>query len=288
MTGTSPKSAHTGSPSTANREWTIRQLLVQHCCEQLDTHFTLLGVRYMPVKGAFLICSGLASHLQSRTMLDIDLLIEHEHDLPRVTDYFFSLENVRPLHCYSRSFQSPFLYRWGHYRYPVEIHSRLDYDERYRLPTHELFQRGQNRTAMQVMPSAEDALCIAACHALTHIGYEFRETLLQEMAVLAGQESFSWNTFFPIAHSTGIDRFITFLLLMLERKKATRIPLPKRYLLSRCAAYLFRLLPYSRTPLPIRRLLFEFFFLRKPIPLALRKIQSQGLRVFEPGSMGKR
>ena len=74
--------------------WVFKQFIFEDVLRDLDDHFQHLKIDYMPIKGAYLICSGLAKQIKSRSMNDIDILVrERDFDgLPfPISDRFKTL-----------------------------------------------------------------------------------------------------------------------------------------------------------------------------------------------------
>lgn len=57
------------------QRWQIRQVVYAAVLEALDALFAELHIAYMPIKGAYLICTHLAEQIPAREMIDIDLLV---------------------------------------------------------------------------------------------------------------------------------------------------------------------------------------------------------------------
>ena len=75
------------SKAAADTTWVFKQFLYEDVLRDLDDHFQRLNIDYMPIKGAYLICAGLAQRIRSRTMVDIDILVR-EGDFNAVISYF--------------------------------------------------------------------------------------------------------------------------------------------------------------------------------------------------------
>jgi hypothetical protein len=257
-------------------DWALRQAVFGTALAELDRHFEEMGVAYMPIKGAFLICAGLAERLDYRTMVDIDLLV-------RPTDFTAAAEGLRrragavprPGHW---PFEQEFTYTVGAFPCHLELHRALNYDERFLLPTHELFERARTDTAVRMLPQPEDAMLLLLCHELVHIVRGFDRGHHSEMKLLAGLPRFSWQVFWQRARGTGAEGFVYLSVLYFRRETGTECDLPPWR--SRYADALFRLLPlrtYNRLPTLLRRLLLELPFVRDPLGLFGRRFRRSTL-----------
>jgi hypothetical protein len=192
-------------------EWIVRQLMYENALSHLDTVFSSIGTRYMPIKGAYLLCVGLAAALPERNMVDIDLLML-PGDFRSIVDWLgahplFTRCAPDPWH-----FEQAFLFANGAHAVKIELHRQLNREERFRLPADELFSRGVAQTAIRVLPSAEDALVILLCHTLVHSGFGFPASTGREIEVLAGQKGFSWEKCRKLIRRSGIEPYCFALL----------------------------------------------------------------------------
>jgi hypothetical protein len=247
-----------------HKRWVVKQILYRDLLTELDGHFTNMDVRYMPIKGAYLILAGLAERIDAREMLDVDILVDREN-FDAVCDYFARCPNTTveddPWY-----FERTVWYHLGSQRLRVEIHYLLNRPERFILPPQELFARGLQKGTFLWLPGPEDALAIAVCHALVHIAWSgLREAVFDDVSVLARMPDFAWPRFETIMAQTGIMRFRRFLFLLLERKRGLWLPgLEKRipFWMKLLAGIFMR--RYGRMPVWLQRLLFEIPFVRDP------------------------
>jgi len=220
-----------------------------------------MGIRFMPIKGAYLIASGLAEKMPTRHMADIDILVEKEN-FGAVTQYFSRLDNVRMKHD-EWYFEQPFYYRFAGQEYLVEINYLLNRPERFRLPTEELFERGIQKSEVMWWPSIEDALLICICHELVHIAYQpLRAELGSEIAALRELPDFDSEEFLERCRGTGVIRFFGFLQRTSCRPGETSYTEHLGCLL----AGLYTRWGSARSS-TIRRLLFELPYVRHPVRL---------------------
>ena len=139
------------------RRWMVRQMVYRDVLDALDRIFFGQAIEYMPVKGAYLLCSGLAGKMTVREMIDIDLLV-HPTDFTRTVASF----STHP--CFTReppdpwSFEQSFLFRHGNHTVRFELHSALNRAERFVLDVGAMFDRAHLQTSVRRIMSVEDAL----------------------------------------------------------------------------------------------------------------------------------
>jgi len=253
------------------RQWKYQQVFYAEILKDLDLHFFALKVHYMPIKGAYLIFSGLAEKISCRRMDDIDILVKRE-DFDKVCDYFTNLPQVTVLKN-KMYFEKIFVYSLGSIHCHFEIHWLINYPERFNLPTDALFMRASlQKEGYCLCPSHEDALLILLCHAFTHIGFEFRETLFEEISLVSGQKGFQWDLFWKYAHTTGIELFIKLLLSCFSMDAACNHVAPKSNVIIFLLRPLLSVKRYAHLPHLVKRLLFEIPFARNPWRLILNKM----------------
>ncbi len=255
-----------------NKEWVFRQFFFTEALRLLHDHFVNLQINYMPIKGAYLIVSGCAGHFSDRKMCDIDILVL-ESDMPQVIEYFKNVTGVRTKPNYwpfEFSFFLPCLEATAF----VEIHTLLNYPERFHLPTEALFSRSVVQKRFLHLPSPEDSLIIFLCHQLVHIPFEIRTTVWQEIEVLSSQEGFSWNRFWNLATHTGIRQFFNMFLLHYSKVRAENVPLQKPSYYARFLAFTASRNIYESMPVWLRRLALELPFANIPLKLIRKKRRS--------------
>jgi hypothetical protein len=257
--------------STKNGNWKLQQVVFADILAQLNTHFTALEIDYMPIKGAFLICSGLAVFMTHRRMDDIDILVKPA-DFEKARSYFFTLDNVEKRGNYW-PFEASFFYRSGQHRVYVELHHQLNFRERFLLPAEDLFYRGRKTQEHVTLPDPEDAMLILLCHALVHIGFEFRENWFEEISLISRQPDFSWEEFWKRAPETGIEGFLQYMAMNYAMELGDKKCLPvKRKIHPVIITAIMPLRRHERIPFWVRRIFLEAGFVREPFSLLTRRI----------------
>lgn len=224
----------------------------------------------MPIKGAYLIASDLASGLASRKMKDIDILVKKE-DFPKVVNYFGSLEETQLIPGYF-DYEQPFIYHCFNRKIYLEIKYQICPSARFHLRAKDLFYRGVNKNSNCVFPSPEDAMLIHICHYIHHIYKDFDISFFEEIALLEGQKEFSWKEFWIRAEKTGIKSFIWLMISFYSKNYQKKTDSPDwgnpytRTLLK------FSLQWYAALNPSIRRIILEIPFIRKPLWLLKHKI----------------
>ena len=266
-------------PATVpDTEWVFRQFLYEDALRDLDDRFRRLNIEYMPIKGAYLLCAGLAKQIRSRPMFDIDILVR-ERDFDAVISNFSKIPGIAvaekswPLYKKGWPFEVAFYYPFEGRTLNIDIHKLINLKERFSLPPDELFGRGIKQ-GYGALPCAEDALAICLCHAFSHVSHIFSDTVFDDIALLT-RTSLEWDKFWTIARSTGIEAFVYYALRMCEKKrKVSAIPFPKKTLRAAYADLLILAtghLDLVRLPHLFRRVFFELPLCRDPIGLVLDK-----------------
>ncbi|MBN1578961.1 MAG: nucleotidyltransferase family protein [Chitinispirillaceae bacterium] len=266
------------SPGAPSRRWKVRQVVYGEVLDSLDRIFSGWAIEYMPIKGAHLICTGLAGRIEAREMDDIDLLVRPS-DFLRAIELFsshplFTREPPDPWH-----FEQSFLYRYGNHPIHFELHRALNRPERFTLESDALFNRSHRQTAARRVMSAEDALVVLIAHTLVHLVDGIREQVYDEAALLLQEPKFTFKQFSALLDATGIGRFGRALLTITARRKGA--PLPVLFLAPAWAVALLAV----RTPRRYRgiatalyRGFVETVFVKKPASLligyARRKFRS--------------
>jgi hypothetical protein len=258
--------------------WVFKQFLFEEVLCDLDNHFQRLNVDYMPIKGAYLICAGLARQIRSRTMVDIDILVR-ENDFKAVVSHFRSIPNISiaegswPVNKKGSRFEVTFYMPCNDHMVMVDIHNFINLRQRFILSPEMLFARGKKQ-GLRTLPCAEDALAICLCHGLSHAGHFFSDALFDDVVVLT-DASINWGKFWDIAASTDVEAFMYYVLKKFERKgRVPPIPVPKKTLKF---AYADVLLKFSGDrdlgilPRILRRIVIELPFCRDPAGLLLNK-----------------
>lgn len=256
------------------RKWALSQLIFHDILEELGIHFTALQIPYMPIKGAFLICTGLAEKIKQRVIKDIDILVL-PHDMQRASDYFSALKNVSVKKYFtdnSRPTETSLLYTSGKATVQVEIHSQINFHERFYLPTGELFARSIKAAEFLRLPKPEDGLLIFLCHLQSHIPFEFYTSNGEELNALISVKGFDWEEFWQNSKKTGLESFIYFILRYYSQKYPVPLRPSRRYPYASLLAKMFSETWYNRLPRWLRRVLFDIPFVRKPLWLLTHKI----------------
>jgi hypothetical protein len=258
--------------------WVFKQFLFEEVLRDLDDHFQHLNIDYMPIKGAYLICAGLARQIRSRTMVDIDILVR-ENDFNTVISHFRSIPDVSiaegswPVNKKGWQFEVAFYYPFGERTFNIDIHKLVNLRQRFILAPELLFSRGLQQ-GHRTLPCAEDALIICLCHGLSHAGHVFSDALFDDVEFLANP-LIDWARFWEIASSTGAASFMYYVLRKYEKKeKIPLIPFPKKTLKFTYADILLLLegdRDLGKLPSILRRLLLELPFSRNPTGLFLNK-----------------
>ena len=258
--------------------WVFMQFLFEDVLRDLDDHFQRLNIDYMPIKGAYLICTKLARQIKSRTMSDIDILIR-ESDFDTVISHFRSIPNVMiiegswPINKKGWPFEVTFQVPFEGCTFNIDFHKLVNLYQRFILPTEHLFARGMQQ-GHRILPCAEDALIICLCHGLSHAGHFFSDALFGDVELLA-DASINWGKFWDIAASTGIEAFMYYVLKRFERKgKIPSFLVPKKTIKFTYADFLLlltRKCGIGSLPPFFGRLLMELPFCRDPIGLVLDK-----------------
>jgi hypothetical protein len=258
--------------------WVFEQFLYEDALGDLDNHFQRLNIDYMPIKGAYLICAGLALQIPSRTMSDIDILVR-ESDFETVISHFRSIPNVSiadgswPVNKKGSRFEVTFYMPYNDHMVMVDVHNFINLRQRFILPPEQLFSRGRKQER-RILPSTEDALAICLCHGFSHVAHVFSDALFDDVTLFV-KVSVDWARFWDVAESTGIAAFMYYVLKKLERKgKIPPVPATKKTIKFIYADILRVLVgdhDHGVMPALIRRLCIELPFCRDPVGLFLNK-----------------
>jgi hypothetical protein len=251
------------------KTWVFQQFLYAEVLCRLDKHFTGLKIGYMPIKGAYLIASGLAEKMPFRRMVDIDILLRPA-DFARASDYFKGQNNVRMVDNYW-PFETSFYFQSGQTSVSIELHRQLNYPERFTLPAETLFSRSIRSKGMLVLPCPEDSLIIFLCHLFVHIGFELGDTAFDEIELLCTRNNFSWQKFREFSSPTGLEPFFYYILRLFEKRKKRGIMAGKPTPYAVLCARMIGMEEYNKMPGFLRRLLLEIPFARKPLSLIMKK-----------------
>jgi hypothetical protein len=257
------------------KNWKLRRFIFMELLNDLEVHFSMLKMRYMPVKGAYLIISGIAEKIEYRRMADIDILIDEEC-MKNATDYFFKLPNVTPKAHYATHYtphETQFLYKIGNFKALIELHTHINCPERFSMNVSETFERGYKLTSFKILPCPEDALIIYISHLFTSFFIFTEEPDFNEITLIITHCKFNWQKFWDISYTTGIDGFI-FLILKMYQNNYVPVPFfPREHLYSRLQAIIISKTGFVPLPLWYKRLFCELPYLKNPLYLTKRKLK---------------
>jgi hypothetical protein len=259
---------------THEKRWVLRQAVYGRLLERIDGLFGRHAVAYMPIKGAWLICSGLAERLSERAMDDIDLLVRPD-DFDRAAALVAASSEATEVHS-SWPFEREFMWRAAGFTMHVEIHRAINYDERFRLTADELFERAGERRGQRLLPTAEDALAILICHKLVHVVASFDQRGIEEIVLLVTCPDFRWERFWQIADSAGVRSFATLVLRYVALETGISVPFGTQRM--PYVDLLVRLVPWRRydtLPRLCRRMLLEAPFVRDPVGLLVQRFHAR-------------
>jgi hypothetical protein len=202
------------APSSRTKVWAARQFIALEALDWLHDFFLSVGKRYMLVKGAYLAATGLGDSLSERMMCDVDIVVDESALIP-VTDMLFDHLDIIPVrHCKDnyRPYESQCFLNSGNGKILLEIHSHLNFPERFHLPPLDLFHRGVQSDKFRWLPCNEDALILLLCHLLSNMAFTISPSIHEEISVLINREQFDRQKFWDIARTTGIEAFMHFVL----------------------------------------------------------------------------
>ncbi len=262
---------------TPLQQWAVAQLVYEDVLCELDKEFTHLQIPYMPIKGAYLIATGLGERLYERRMADIDILIPPVH-FEKALSYFRAhprtsiLPGSWPKNPKGWAFEFSFTYRYQRNDIVIDIHKSLNYPERFAYKTQDIFSRAHANGVLCKIPSREDALLVTICHRLVHIGMGVPDDFFRETKLLTQQSDFSWSRFWDIASDSGIMPFVYYIFRLCQK----RYPLSPHYPRSFIYPELLMRVPHiplcSKYRDIIRRIFLELPFSHKPARLVIKKI----------------
>ena len=249
-----------------NKQWVALQIVYGAVIDEIEKLFTAQGYAFMPIKGAYLIRSGLSGQISERCMRDIDLLVP-ERQFQEICSWFEALENVAPQKICAE-FERPSLYYFSGIPVCIELHRLINSSARFLLPNEVLFNRGVVGDTSCIFPDPVDALLIHICHKMIHVIDGFEDQFYWEIALLARQNGFSWKMFWSRVESTGIVGFIWCVLYKYEKLFNAKCQLPRTpslyaFLLSRCGIFM------RCKNASLRRLFFEVPFVRDLIGMVV-------------------
>ena len=246
-------------------KWVALQIVYGGALAEIERLFASGGYCFMPIKGAYLIRSGLAASIENRRMRDIDLLLPDDR-YREACDWFESLSEVRICPRYW-DFERPVAFEWNRHSIYVELHRLVNSPDRFLLSNLELFDRARIVSESCRFPDPVDALLIHICHKLLHVIDGFELQFYREIDLYARQEGFSWDVFWERAGKTGITAFIWLVVHKCNTLLDTGFQLPAAPTLY--ASMLGKLNLFMRCRSRAgRRLLYEIPFVRSVFGLA--------------------
>lgn len=250
-------------------EWNGRQLVFGQALDEVEALFRGRGFTFMPIKGAYLLMTGIAASIPERIMQDIDLLIP-ESNFDQTCNWFATLPNVIEKKGYWK-FERIFFYTTLGMPVCFEFHKYVNAPARFLLPNKDLFSRGVPANTTCILPDPTDCLLIHVCHMLVHIIDGFNEQHLLEIEHYLNHPGFSWEQFLERSKTTGVHTFIWLVMRSYSRAMNYSVPLPKP--LSPYALFLdkFNLFLAGSNPL-LRKIFFEVPFVRNPVWLLFYKM----------------
>lgn len=255
-----------------HKEWIARQILFSEALDEIDLLFSTAGIRYLPIKGAHLIVSGLAEKMSWRRMDDIDLMV-HPEDFDSAVQLFLQTNRagVAIGDC-NYPFKRTLRFESCIGGVAVEIHAQLSHEQRFTISVKDLFSRSRLHHGYCYVCCPEDAALITIAHALVHIGFELRESIFNELMLYVECADFNWKDFWLQCRESGVYGFAVVLMRWTSFSTKCR-PVYKYHLpiYAHILSTLFSLQSYRNLPLPVKRLLFETPFLKNPVSLILNK-----------------
>ncbi|MBD3321534.1 MAG: hypothetical protein GF350_10615 [Chitinivibrionales bacterium] len=271
---------------TANKPghiWKLKQVLHAAVLDELEKDFVTAHIRYMPVKGSYLICTGLAEKMQRRTMNDIDILVLPD-DFEKAANYFRTLDKTEPRQQESWPFADAFYYRIGDQKIMIELHCMINFPDRFLLPPELLMKRGIHTGGMRVHPCPEDALLITICHMLVHAYYIPDNAVYSEMKLIIEQGDFSWNRFWHRSKSTGIAPYIYYVLKLCNRRTGIPVEFSSQYLYADLLLNLPDVRRIGKAVHGVRYVFIGLAFSRNPLRVIMRKTTKIFGSRFAPGN----
>jgi len=244
-------------------DWKIRQVVFGQVLDELTALFAARGFSFMPIKGAYLIMSGIAASIPQRRIRDIDLLLPPGR-FDEICEWFETLKNVSPAENYW-DFERSFIYKTGGADVYLELHRQINFPARFLLPAEDLFSRGVSVNTSVIFPDPADALLIHICHMLPHVVDGFSIQALEEIERYVSPDAFSWHLFWERAESTGVSGFIRLIIATCRRHTINSHTITLPAIRSPYAGILlhFDLFATIKNRMA-RKLLFELPFVRNP------------------------
>lgn len=254
-------------------EWKGKQLVFGQALDELSVLFTDARFSFMPLKGAYLIATGLAASIDHRKMVDLDLLLP-DAQFEEICCWFKGISGVTEKPNYW-DFERSFVYICTSFPVYIEFHRMVNFPARFLLEADVLFKRSPSPSLSGCqLPDPVDALLVHCCHTIAHVIDGFELQVYRETPLYAGQHGFSWDHFWERARMTGILPYIVLFIRTCNRLLGTSFPVARHnhfyaQLIDNCNMFMA-----FKNPL-LRKLLFEVPFVRNPAWLLLYKIRHQ-------------
>jgi hypothetical protein len=255
--------------------WIALQFVYNEMLEILERLFASQNYYFMPIKGAYLIKTGLSEQITDRKMVDIDILLKADQ-FEAACQWFGTCDNVKKKDNYW-DFERSFFYSFAGIRIHLEFHRLINFPARFLLQNEDLFKRGIEISKSCIIPDPVDSLLIHICHKLAHVIDGFENQFYEEISLYSSQKGFDWKTFWDRACKTGVMSFIWLVLEKWKKgKKIDNFFLPESP--SLYAAILSKTGLFMKGDSPIvRKIFFEVPFVRNVIQLTSYKIKKQYL-----------
>lgn len=256
--------------------WIALQIVYGEVLDILEKMFASQMYIFMPVKGAYLIKTGLAQQISDRKMVDIDILIKEEQ-FDVICKWFRQCDNVKEKYNYW-SFERSFIYLFSGIPVHLEFHRLINFPERFLLRNEDLFERGIRVSQACILPDPVDSLLIHICHKLAHVIDGFEDQFYEEISLYSSQDGFDWKTFWERARKTGIVSFIWLVMDTWKKKKQPDefcLPGPPSFyavILSRTGLFM-----RAKSAI-VKKIFFEIPFVRNSLKLAVYKIRETYLK----------
>ncbi len=249
--------------------WHARASQARRALDLLDTVFAAESIEYLPLKGADLAARGLADRIASRTMSDIDILVR-PCDFARASGALAAMPGARRAEGHW-PFEHEYAVVVDGAVERIELHSALNYPERFDLPAGDLFARAVRVSHTRFLTDATDALLVTVAHALVHAAASFDNRCFGDIAALAQCGQVDWHAFCQRAERAGLWRFSSVIMRYAARAGVPQVP-------GDCGswyAHAVTLVPmgaWNRMPQFVRRVFLEAACVRDPVGLLLRRL----------------
>ncbi len=251
--------------------WAIQQLIVEKSLEDIHAVFRDGAIQYMPIKGAFLVGQGLASKITKRRMNDIDILVPKK-DYKKAIDFLQRDKRFVKQRADSSHFHSTLSYAIADTHIRLEVHHSFNDPLKYVLPSEDLFARCRRVDSALCMPTLEDALLMAMCHALSHIGVYLTEQLFIDMDAIIAEKTFCWQLFWEYAKKTRAASWACFMAALYEKERGVSVTRPHCGLYVQLLSRRVSVQAVNRMPGVLRRLILEAPFVKRPCAVYCQRL----------------